>query len=257
MINLLFFKAIKNRITFLCKLHYYFLYNMNKKEAYRHILPHFQRSGQTYFITWDLQSAVPPKALARYSQGLETLMSQIRFLEKQQPNSPEIDRIKLEYYSVRRQYIKAYDDLLDSYKNPKINLAKPEYLEINFESLQFWEGIRIRNIAFTIMPNHIHWVVKLLDKDNSGNPVYLQDLLQSVKRFSSNKINKAEKRSGVLWQKESFDTIIRNEKHLFNAINYTLNNPVKAGLVSDWREWKGTWCCYSDPKSLTLGCSDF
>jgi REP element-mobilizing transposase RayT len=77
--------------------------------------------------------------------------------------------------------------------------------------------------------------------------VYLQDILHSVKRHSSNKINKAENRSGKLWQKESFDTTIRNEKHLFYAIKYTLNNPVKAGLASNWRDWQGTWC----------GCSDF
>jgi REP element-mobilizing transposase RayT len=89
--------------------------------------------------------------------------------------------------------------------------------------------------------------VKLFDKDSGSIPVFLQDILHSVKRHSSNKINKAESRSGKLWQKESFDTTIRNEKHLFYAIKYTLNNPVKAGLVSNWRDWKGTWC----------GCSDF
>jgi REP element-mobilizing transposase RayT len=105
------------------------------------------------------------------------------------------------------------------------------------------------------MPNHVHWVVKLFDKDSAGDPVYLQDILQSVKRHSSNKINKAENRSGTLWQKESFDTTIRNDKHLYYAIKYTLNNPVKAGLVSDWRDWKGTWV---QPYSIAdFGCSDF
>ena len=142
---------------------------------------------------------------------------------------------------MRRQYIKAFDDLLDSDRNPKIDLSKPENLQIILGSLQFWEGQKLQNIAFTIMPNHVHWVVKLLDNDSKGNPVYLQDILQSVKRNSSYRINKVENRSGTLWQKESFDTTIRNDKHLLNAINYTLNNPVKAGLASDWREWKGTW----------------
>ena len=220
---------------------------MEKKESYRHILPHFQLPGQTYFVTWNLHEAIPKKAFARYTSELEMLKTQIKFLEQQKPDPSEIEKIKQEYYSVRRPYIKAYVDLLDSDRNPKIDLSKSENLEIIFGSLQFWEGQRLQNIAFTVMPNHVHWVVKLLDKDSSGNPVYLQDILQSVKRFSSNRINKAENRSGTLWQKESFDTTIRNEKHLFDAINYTLNNPVKAGLVSNWREWKGTW----------YGCSDF
>ena len=30
------------------------------------------------------------------------------------------------------------------------------------------------------------------------------------------------------------------EKHLKQAIDYTINDPVKAGLVTDWYEWKGT-----------------
>ncbi len=87
-----------------------------------------------------------------------------------------------------------------------------------FGTLLYWEGQKLQNIAFTIMPDHVHWVVKLYDKDSKGNPVYLQDILQSVKRHSSNRNNKAENRSGKLWQKESFDTTIRNEKHLFNPL---------------------------------------
>ena len=220
---------------------------MEKKESYRHILPHFQQPGQTYFITWNLHGAIPVKALARYTSELEMLKSKIKFLEQQNPVPSEIEKIKQEYQLVRRQYIKAYDDLLDAETKPEIDLSKPANLEIIFSSLLFWEEKRVQNLAFTVMPNHIHWVVKLLDKDSGGIPVYLQDILQSVKRHSSNKINKAENRSGKLWQKESFDTTISNEKHLFNAIKYTLNNPVKAGLVSNWRDWKGTWC----------GCSDF
>jgi putative transposase len=226
--------------------------SMEKKESYRHILPHFQKPGQTYFVTWNLHDAIPVKALARYTSELVMLKSQIKFLEQQNPVPSETEKIKQEYQLVWRKYLKAYHDLLDTETKPEIDLSKPANLEIIFSSLLFWEGKRLQNIAFTIMPNHVHWVVKLFDKDSGGIPVYLQDILQSVKRHSSNKINKVEKRSGKLWQKESFDTTIRNEKHLFNSIKYTLNNPVKAGFVSNWRDWKGTWCGSSEQ-----GCSDF
>jgi REP element-mobilizing transposase RayT len=228
---------------------------MEKKESYKHILPHFQQPGQSYFVTWSLHDAIPPKALARYTSELNTLKSQMKFLEQQKADLSEIEKIKQEYYPVRRQYIKAYDDLLDLDRNPEINLSKPENLDIMLSSLQFWQGKRLQNIAFTIMPNHVHWVVRLFDKDPAENPVYLQDILQSVKRHSSNKINKAENRSGTLWQKESFDTTIRNDKHLYYAVKYTLNNPVKAGLVSDWRDWKGIWV--QRFLIADLGCSDF
>jgi len=71
-------------------------------------------------------------------------------------------------------------------------------------------------------------------------PVYLQDILHSVKLFTARKINENEGRTGQLWEHESFDTTIRNEMHFSNVFNYVINNPVSAGLVSDWRDWPGT-----------------
>ncbi len=87
------------------------------------------------------------------------------------------------------------------------------------------------------MPNHVHWVVELLENYEHGKPVYLEDILYSVKRYTATQINKLERRNGALWQKESFETTIRNEKHLYNAIEYTLNNPVNAGLVKNREDW--------------------
>lgn len=229
---------------------------MEKKESYRHILPHFQQPGQAYFVTWSLKDAVPPKALKRYTQKLEELKSQISGLANSQAvrqtgDSPDINResefaspigkLKQEYYNVRKKYIKAYDDLLDSLTNPALDLSKPENTEILKQTFQFWEGNKIGNFAFCIMPNHVHWVFQLYERDENQKLVYLQDILYSVKRFSANAINELENRRGTLWQKESFDTTIRDEKHLYYAIEYTLNNPVSAGLVKDWRDWNGCW----------------
>ena len=257
---------------------------MEKKEAYRHVLPHFQQPGQAYFVTWNLKDAIPPKALARYTQRLETLSTailncgenlrfesefatpKIRESEFAAPDrektawvlsttpqfvSPEIEKLKQEYFLARKKCIKAYDDLLDTARNPAIDLSRPENTAIVFQSLLFWESKKLASHVFSIMPNHVHWVFELFEKDREGSPVYLQDILQSVKRFSSNQINKLENREGTLWQKESFDTTIRDERHFYYAVRYTLQNPVKAGLVADWKNWKGNWMC-SD-----IGCRDF
>lgn len=213
-----------------------------KKEFYRHILPHFQKPGQAYFVTWSLKDAVPKKALVRYSQQLESLKSQIELFKQQNSGKSVVDELIQEYYAARRKYIKAYDDLLDAVKNPAINLSKSENTKILMESIKFWEGKLLKNFAYAIMPNHVHWVLELLENDESGNPVYLQDILQSVKRHSANRINKAENRQGNLWQKENFDTTIRDERHLYYAIEYTLNNPVAAGLVKNREDWPGSGC---------------
>jgi REP element-mobilizing transposase RayT len=220
---------------------------LEKKESYKHALPHFQQPGQAYFVTWCLKDAVPKKALKRYTDELELLGDAIynrvssRRLEIAAPDF-QIEELRMRYYSLRKKYIKAYDDLLDAERNPLVNLSKPDNTKIIAEALQFWEGKKLSNLAWSIMPNHVHWVFELLEKDEEGKPVYLQDIMQSVKRHTANRINKAEGRAGTLWQKESFDTTIRDEKHLYYAIEYTLNNPVSAGLVEERKEWPGNGC---------------
>lgn len=222
---------------------------MEKKEYYKHILPHFQQPGQAYFITWNLKDAVPPKALSRYTHQLDEIKAQIETLERQKSEERIIRELRSNYNSIRKKYVRAYDDLLNLGENLIVDLSTPENLEILKEALHFWENRKLENFAFCIMPNHVHWVFGLFEKDENGCLVYLQDLMHSVKSVTANRINEVEKRSGVLWQKESFDTTIRDDKHLYNAINYTLQNPVSAGLVSDWREWPGCWC--------GRGCGDF
>lgn len=220
---------------------------MEKKESYKHALPHFQQPGQAYFVTWCLKDSVPKKALKRYTDELELLGDAIfnrvssRRLEIAAPN-PDIEKLRMQYYSLRKKYIKAYDDLLDAERSPTVNLSKSDNTNIINEAIQFWEGKKLLNRALSIMPNHVHWVLQLFEKDEEGKPVYLQDILQSVKRHTANRINKVEGRVGNLWQKESFDTTIRDEKHMHYAIEYTLNNPVSAGLVKVWRDWPGNWC---------------
>ena len=222
---------------------------MIKKESYRHNLPHYQLPGQAYLVTWSLKDAIPSKAFKRYTQEFALLKNQMEFHKNQKSDKSIIDEIRKTYFSTRKKYIKVYDELLDTDCNPKINLCEPEKLIILKEALHFWGNKKLTNYAFSIMPNHIHWVFCLFEKDEFGKAVYLQDILHSVKRFSSNKINKLENRTGTLWQKESFDTTIRDEKHMYNAIIYTLNNPVSAGLASNWNNWDGTWC--------KPGCGDF
>ncbi len=123
-----------------------------------------------------------------------------------------------------------------------VNLTNTELQQVISEALLFWEGKRLENIAFCVMSNHVHWVFRLKETDENGKAVYLQDVMHSVKRHTSNQINKVTGGKGALWQKESFDTTIRNLEHEYNAVRYTLNNPVVAKLVSDWKTWPGSWC---------------
>ena len=46
----------------------------------------------------------------------------------------------------------------------------------------------------------------------------------------------------VIWQQEYWDRFIRDERHFASSINYILDNPVKAGLVQESKDWP--WVYY-------------
>jgi len=213
---------------------------MEKKEFHRRHLPHFQQPGQEYFVTWCTKDAVPPKAMESYSKQLKEVRNQIDNAKSNNADDEIIMELKLKFSRTRKKYMKAFDDLLHLQTDLSINISKDDNTKAVINALCFWDGKKLENYAICAMPNHVHWVFRVYEKDENGEPVYLQDIMQSVKRFSANQINKLENRSGSVWHNESYDTTIRDNFHLYNAINYTINNPVKAGLVNNWREWKGT-----------------
>lgn len=93
------------------------------------------------------------------------------------PQAGAPPELKKQYYSLRKKYIKAYDELLAVGKNPKINLSASDNLQIITETLQFWNNKKLENYAFCVMPNHIHWVFCLFERDEKGMSIYLQDIL--------------------------------------------------------------------------------
>ena len=212
-----------------------------KKEVYRGNLPHFQQPGQDYFVTWILKDSVPKKAVEVYSKRMEQLKNEIDILKRTNADTNAIENAKKDYYIIRKKYIAKVDEILDAKTDNIVDLSKSENLNIIYETLTFWEGKRIGNYCFCVMPNHVHWVLRVFEKDTKEKPVYLEEIMHSVKLFSARQINIFENRKGTLWNKESFDTTIRDRIHLYRAIEYTLNNPIKANLVKNREDWKGNF----------------
>ena len=111
-------------------------------------------------------------------------------------------------------------------------LNDPRFAVIVQEALLFRRGERHLVHAWCVMTNHVHGVV------SSSPDLSLIDWLGSVKKFSSRKINEALGESGPLWERESFDHLLRSEKAFDRACQYVENNPVEAGLCSDPSEWR-------------------
>ena len=99
------------------------------------------------------------------------------------------------------------------------------------DALAHFDGDRYDLLAWCIMPNHVHAVLR----PKAGHE--LPDILHSLKSFTSKKANKILNRTGEFWQAEYYDHLVRNEDDFRKQVEYTLENPAKAGLAN-WK-WVG------------------
>lgn len=89
--------------------------------------------------------------------------------------------------------------------------------------------------AAVVMPNHVHALLQ----PRPG--IELSRIMKGMKGASARKINLARGSSGQVWVEECFDRVVRDREDLEVKIQYLLNNPVKAGLARDGREYEGIY----------------
>ncbi|NOX84683.1 MAG: hypothetical protein GXO86_01765, partial [Chlorobi bacterium] len=76
--------------------------------------------------------------------------------------------------------------------------------------------------------------------------VQLDKIMQLIKGGSSFEANRILGRTGTFWMKDSYDHYIRDERDWEEILEYIIYNPVSAGLVDDWKDWKYTFSKYCD-----------
>ncbi len=89
----------------------------------------------------------------------------------------------------------------------------------------YWHGDRVFVDSAVVMPNHVHAILRVLDRSSLGQ------ILHSIKSYSAKEINRLLSRSGSVWQGESFDHIIRDEAEWIEKTEYVRLNPVEARIV--------------------------
>ena len=99
---------------------------------------------------------------------------------------------------------------------------------------QFIEN-RVSLIAYCIMNNHLHLVVK-------GSLTDISTALKKINIRFAMKLNKEQNRVGHVFQDRYKSEIINNDEHLLQVIRYVHNNPVKAKIVNSPKEY--IWSSY-------------
>ncbi|HEV2691715.1 MAG TPA: hypothetical protein VG347_02355 [Verrucomicrobiae bacterium] len=65
----------------------------------------------------------------------------------------------------------------------------------------------------------------------------MAEILESWKKHTSFKANQRLHRRGEFWQADYWDTFMRDGAHEAETRSYIENNPVKAGLVNEAKDW--------------------
>jgi putative transposase len=103
----------------------------------------------------------------------------------------------------------------------------------------FENGTRANLHGAVVMPDHVHIVLTPAYEGNSFFSV--AEIMQSIKSASAHKINRFMSRSGQVWQRESFDRVLRREESVPAKVEYMIQNPVRAGLVRTAAEYRWLW----------------
>lgn len=202
---------------------------------HRRHLPHFYPPNSVYFVTPRLAGPLPRFRIDEIQEQRELLQTQKQRISKRAPEAGGFEG------DLRR-----LDRILETADPKRLWLSDRRIADLVAEAIRFRNGKEYDLVAYTIMPNHAHIVFgigapDLLEPvgqiDNLSNkPV--SKIMQSLKRHTAREANKILGRKGAFWQDESYDHVIRNSEELERIILYVLHNPVKAGFVKNWRDWK-------------------
>ena len=94
---------------------------------------------------------------------------------------------------------------------------------------------RIELLAVVAMPDHLHFVATL-----SHEP--LAKAMHALKGYSAARIHRECGNHGRLWQAGYHDRALRSDQAVEAAVRYCLQNPMRAGLVEDFRDYPHWWC---------------
>jgi len=178
----------------------------------RRRLPHWEQQGATYFITFRLADAVPQKLLRQWKEELENW-------RKFHPE-PWDASTKYEY---QKRFQDAREQWLDQGHGECI-FRQSQIAATVANSLRHFNGVRYALDSFVVMPNHVHVLVR----PHEGHA--LSEILHSWKSFSAKEINKFRERSGIVWQDENYDRMVRDFEELERYRDYIKENPVAAKL---------------------------
>ena len=198
----------------------------------RRNLPHWLVADHSYFVTLRLKGSLPKHVVEELRAQRQALV--------------DCETDEEQTLQLAREQFATVERILDSVADVQW-LKNQAVAQIVWESLDWLRGRGWLIYAGVLMKNHIH----LLMRNEDGRTQALLEDLARFKNYTAREANKVLGRSGSFWAREDFDHWIRTREKFEGTVRYIANNPVKAGLVSTWRDWK--WCVVDESVRFCLG----
>ena len=219
---------------------------MHKLQKKRKALPHIYPVGACFFITFNIFDAIPKVYLDKLRDIRDETLERVEHCKDINEQERE-----LRIAAVERRYWIDYHEALDEIQEGSHLLKQKELAQIVIDKLMEYDGLYYTLCAYVIMGNHVHILIDFkiqLENENTIHSKYMNvdKVLQLIKGGSAKTCNDWLRSHNLptyehIWFRESYDRYIRNDQHYSNSLNYILNNPIKAKLCTDWRNYPFCW----------------
>ncbi len=186
-------------------------------------LPHWEVEDGRYFVTIHLSGAIPPAGQQR--------LHALRLEGDRQSRADSQPWLR-----TQRKIFAEMESWLDT-ASPARQLQQPNIAAIVAEAIAYRDGRDWRMYEYTIMPSHVHLFFEIVGH-SSAEESHLKQVLEQFKRWTGHAAGKVLHADGDrFWQDEWFDHWSRSDSEDERIIAYIRENPVKAGLIADYRQW--------------------
>ncbi len=170
-------------------------------------LPHWSQEGKITFVTYRLADSIPLHAQKVYKESIQAWRAKhkpaLTIAEEQ-----ELERLKLTLM----------EQLLSKCLGSCL-LRKPKVRQVVSESLHHFDHQHYHLHDYVIMPNHVHVLAESIGEHT------MQQIVSAWKSYTAHRLNALLEKTGEVWQRESFDRIMRSPRNYWHVVDYIAQNP--------------------------------
>ena len=182
--------------------------------ATRANLPHWNKGITASFVTFRLGDSLSQEKLLKFEESRSAWIAA--------HPKPWDESTAREYYGT---FDGTIQDWLDAGYGSCV-LSDDSCARVVEDALWHFAGERYSLYAYVVMPNHVHVLFMPMEGWS------MSDIVAGWKKFTARQINGLIGKEGPLWQKESYDTLVRSERHFQTIVGYIKrNNPQKAWVA--------------------------